>query len=140
LLLLLTKINLGAQKEKNLRTPHSKITAPKTTYDDKFTVLLHKSQEFLAVISECSGEYFDMCPCHAENRMVLGPKWLRKCSPAMNFCASIPAYLFLRFNCKRVAGFISYQPANFFAVEPFLINEILRKIAAENQTPCRTVE
>ncbi len=77
-----------------MRTPHSEITAPKTTYDDKFTVLLHKSQEFLAAIYECSGDFSEMCPCNAENRMVLGPKRITKCSPAIKFCASIPAFIF----------------------------------------------
>ncbi len=57
-----------------MRTPHSNITAPKTTYNNKFTVLLHKSQEFLAAFSECSGDFSDMYPCHAENGMVLGLK------------------------------------------------------------------
>lgn len=75
-----------------MRTPHSEITAPNTTYDDKFTVFLHKSQEFLAVISECSGDFSDMCPCIAENRMVLGPKRQMNRSPAMNFSALIPAF------------------------------------------------
>jgi len=98
-----------------LRTPHSEITAPKTTYGNKSTVLLHKSQEFLAVISECSGDFSEMCPCIAENRMVLGPRRITKFSQAINFCASIPAFL-------------------------FFINENLREIAAENQAPCRTVE
>jgi len=65
---------MGAQKKKYLRTPHSKTTAPKTAYDDKFTVFLHKSQEFLAVTSECSGDFYDMCSCTVENKMILGPK------------------------------------------------------------------
>jgi len=91
-----------------LRTPHSEITAPKTTYDDKFTVFLHKSQEFLAAISGCGGDFSEMCPCLIENIMVLGPRRIMKCSAAINFCASIPVF-------------------------SFFINEILREIAAENK-------
>jgi hypothetical protein len=91
LLLLLTKINLGAQKVKNLRTPHSNLTAPKTAYDDKFTVLLRKSQEFLAVISGCSGDFSEMCPGHAENRMVLGPRCWSEPQSTPIFCAEVAA-------------------------------------------------
>jgi len=65
--------NLGAQKGKNLRTPHSVVTAPNTTYKDKFTVLVHKSQGLLAFAGGDSGEFCDVCPCFAENGIVLGP-------------------------------------------------------------------
>jgi hypothetical protein len=64
----INQTNLGAQKGKNLRTPHSVITAPNSFYVDKFTVLLHKSQGFSAVAGGDIGDFYGMYPCSSKTK------------------------------------------------------------------------
>jgi len=87
LLLLTNKINLGAQRKKNLRTPHSKISAPKITYDDKFTVLLHKSQRV-------QRRFFRDVSLSCRKQNGFGTKVVNEAFAGYDFFASIPAFYF----------------------------------------------
>ncbi|MHC4753195.1 MAG: hypothetical protein ACYTFW_25435, partial [Planctomycetota bacterium] len=54
--------------------PPDFLLPPGTTYKDEFTLLLHKSQEFLAAIPEDDRNFPGVCPYPTKNEIVLGLK------------------------------------------------------------------